>query len=369
LLTAAAVARMSELVLQCDLLAPWPFQSASVSRVELVSGARGASNRIKIKVASEAALRFDERKVSFAMDDSTENTPLKGGDSRPTPGIKDHLHAVCKYFFILLDRKWGFFGFLALTFALTIITATAVYVNFFSGCAAMVVCFACVFCYGTSHAADGQYKNAAPFCLAGLLIIGGGVLCAQFFIKYHTGYNGHDLYGPNNAGYPLAYFSQHPVDVSGNYVHLSEGVAKTDMIGSFEECLHKLPIVGSCINRFYCVVPFVAPTWKATDVVTLWAGSYLATDCSTPQFVHSADYLEWITGVKRGIGFAPSGSWKHAINDAVVKHGLKTLPVLDSVASTPQAQVLHIVADPFADKNHNWSMVRFFVFVRCASRR
>jgi len=34
----------------------------------------------KIKVASEAASRIDSRKVSFAMDDSTENTPLKGGE-------------------------------------------------------------------------------------------------------------------------------------------------------------------------------------------------------------------------------------------------------------------------------------------------
>ena len=133
----------------------------------------------KIKVASS-----DARKVSFAMDDSNENTPLKGGDSKESPGFGDYLKAIGKFLFILLDRRWGIFGFLALTFALTIITVTAVYVNFFSGCAAMVACFACVFCYGTSHAANGQYKNAAPFCLAGLLIIGGGVLCAQFFIKY-----------------------------------------------------------------------------------------------------------------------------------------------------------------------------------------
>ena len=323
----------------------------------------------KIKVASEAASRIDSRKVSFAMDDSTENTPLKGGESRPSPGVGDHLNAIGKFFFILLDRKWGVFGFIALISALSIITATAVFVNFFSGCAAMVACFACVFCYGTSHAADGQYKNAAPFCLAGLLIIGGGVLCAQFFIKYHNGYNGHEMFGPSNAGYPLSYFAQHPVDVAGNYVHLSEGAAKTDMIGSFEECLHKLPVVGSCINRFYCVVPFVAPTWKATDVVTLWAGSYLATDCSTPQFVHSADFLEWITGVKRGIGYAPSESWKHAIDNAVVKHGLKTLSVADTVVSGPQAQVLHIVANPFAEKDHNWSMVRVpFTFVELYPR-
>ncbi len=150
------------------------------------------------------------------------------------------------------------------------------------------------------------------------------------------------------------------MDVAGNYVHLAEGTAKTDMIGSFEECLHKLPVVGSCINRFYCVVPFVTPAWKATDVVTLWAGSYLATDCSTPQFVHSADYLQWVTGIKRGIGFAPSESWTHAINNAVAKHGLKTLPVLDSAATTPQAHVLHMVADPFEEKMHNWSMVRVF---------
>ena len=332
-------------------------------RVLHTKGWHGVLETCKIKVASDASVRFDGRKVSFAMDDSTENTPLKGGESRANPGFGDYLNAIGKYLFILLDRTWGIFGFIALCSALTIITVTAVCVNFFSGCAAMVVCFACVFCYGTSYAANGQYKNAAPFCLAGLLIIGGGVLCAQFFIKYNTGYNGHELFGPNNAGYPLSYFAQHPVDVPGNYVHLSEGAAKTDMIGSFEECLHKLPVVGSCINRFYCVVPFVSTTWKATDVVTLWAGSYLATDCSTPQFLHSADYLQWITGVQRGIGFAPSESWKHAISNAVTKHGLKTLPVLDSVSNSPQAQVLHMVTDPFAEKSHNWSMVRRFEFV------
>ena len=66
--------------------------------------------------------------------------------------------------------------------------------------------------------------------------------------------------------------------------------------------------------------------------------------------------------MKRGIGFAPSESWKHAISNAVTKHGLKTLPVLDSVSNSPQAQVLHMVTDPFADKYHNWSMVRRFEF-------
>lgn len=273
------------------------------------------------------------------------NAPSEGSKA---PSFMEYAQAVSMYLYIVMGRGWGLFGMALLATELALIVLVAVYWAWLAGCAAMVLCFSSSFCYGTGVAARGKYSKAAPFLLTGLILIAGGVLGSHFFLIYSQTYNSVDMKGPGGDGLSVESFSNSSWNLGSDFVYLSDGEVKKEFVGAASTCLHKLPIVNSCINRYYCVAPIVVQGWnKLTDPVTLWAVTDFGSNCNSPAFLHSTAYKGWSEPYRRGVGVLENKHYADAIHNAVLTNSLKAYP---------GAPLMTWVQDPYSRRRWAWHM-------------
>jgi hypothetical protein len=221
----------------------------------------------------------------------------------------------------------------------------------------MVLCFASFFCFGALNSARGKYEMASPVLLASLLMVASGILGSHFFSMYAHSASGSSI---GSADHPV------PLELVGNstrahnninlaHIYLANGDVDVNKIGESKWCKDKLPVVGTCINRFFCVAPIMESGNSST--VWAWAGVEWTTSCHGVHIQHSKQRKAWDHDYKRGIGFLRNRHWDDAIHVAMKKYGLK---------SPATAPLMHWVPNPTASQELDWGM-GWLVEIVCVS--